>query len=40
MGPKVEAGLDFLRRGGREVIITDIPSLPRALRGDAGTRVH
>jgi len=39
MGPKVEAGLEFLRHGGREVVITDIPSLPRALRGEAGTRV-
>jgi len=39
MGPKVEAGLEFLRRGGRRLIITDIPSLPRALRGEAGTRV-
>ncbi len=39
MGPKVEAGLDFLRHGGRRFVITDIPSLPRALRGEAGTRV-
>jgi carbamate kinase len=40
MGPKVEAGLDFLRRGGRRVLITDIPSLPRALEGRAGTIVR
>jgi carbamate kinase len=39
MGPKVEAGIDFLRSGGRRFVITDIPSLPRALAGDAGTRV-
>jgi carbamate kinase len=39
MGPKVEAGLEFLRAGGRRFVITDIPSLPRALKGDAGTRV-
>lgn len=39
MGPKVEAGLEFLHAGGRRFIITDIPSLPRALRGEAGTRV-
>jgi len=39
MGPKVEAGLEFLRHGGRRLVITDIPSLPRALRGEAGTRV-
>jgi carbamate kinase len=40
MGPKVEAGLDFLRHGGHRFLITDIPSLPRALRGEAGTRVE
>jgi carbamate kinase len=39
MGPKIEAGLAFLRRGGRRFLVTDIPSLPRALKGDAGTRV-
>ncbi|HTT26417.1 MAG TPA: carbamate kinase [Thermoplasmata archaeon] len=40
MGPKVEAGLSFLAGGGRRFLITDIPSLPRALRGEAGTRVE
>jgi carbamate kinase len=39
MGPKVEAGLEFLRNGGRRFLITDIPSLARAVRGEAGTRV-
>jgi carbamate kinase len=39
MGPKVEAGLRFLRAGGRRFIITDIPSLARALKDEAGTRV-
>lgn len=39
MGPKVEAGLEFLRGGGRQFIITDIPSLPEAIRGEAGTHV-
>jgi carbamate kinase len=39
MGPKIEAGLQFLKDGGRRFIVTDIPSLPRALRGEAGTRV-
>ncbi|MGP8077752.1 MAG: carbamate kinase [Thermoplasmata archaeon] len=39
MGPKIEAGLGFLREGGRRFVITDIPSLPRALKGDAGTQV-
>lgn len=40
MEPKVRAGLEFLRGGGRAFIVTDIPSLPRALSGDAGTRVE
>jgi len=40
MGPKVEAGLEFLREGGRRFLITDIPSLARAVRGEAGTRVE
>jgi carbamate kinase len=40
MGPKVEAGLEFLRAGGRRFIITDIPSLGRALEGRAGTHVY
>ena len=39
MAPKVEAVLEFLRGGGRHAVITDIPSLPRALRGEAGTRI-
>jgi carbamate kinase len=40
MGPKVEAGIRFLRRGGRRFVITDIASLPDALAGRAGTRVE
>ena len=40
MGPKVEAGLGFLRGGGRRFVITDIPSLSRAIEGEAGTRVR
>lgn len=40
MGPKVTAGLEFLDGGGRRFVITDIPSLARALRGEAGTRVE
>jgi carbamate kinase len=39
MRPKVQAGLNFLRAGGRRVIITDIPSLSRALQDEAGTRI-
>ncbi|HTT73277.1 MAG TPA: carbamate kinase [Thermoplasmata archaeon] len=40
MGPKVEAGLGFLRGGGARFVITDIPSLAAALEGRAGTRVE
>jgi carbamate kinase len=39
MGPKVEAALDFLRQGGREVIITDPDHLADALAGRAGTHI-
>ncbi len=39
MGPKVEAALDFLDRGGKEVIITDPEHLSRALEHRAGTSV-
>jgi carbamate kinase len=39
MGPKVEAGLRFLRGGGRRFVITEPTSLAEALRGRAGTRV-
>jgi carbamate kinase len=40
MGPKVEAGIRFLRSGGRTFVITDIRSLAKALDGRAGTRVE
>ncbi|MCI4337027.1 MAG: carbamate kinase, partial [Thermoplasmata archaeon] len=39
MAPKVEAGIAFLHSGGRRFVITDAPSLQRALRDEAGTRV-
>lgn len=39
MGPKIEAALLFLERGGREVVITDRAHLVRAVEGRAGTRV-
>jgi carbamate kinase len=38
MGPKVDALLTFLREGGRRGVVCDIPTLRRALRGEAGTR--
>ncbi len=39
MRPKVEAVLDFVRAGGRRAVITDVGSLRRGIRGEAGTRV-
>lgn len=39
MGPKVEALINFVAAGGRLGLITDAPSLPRALRGETGTRM-
>jgi carbamate kinase len=39
MAPKVEAAVSFLRNGGRRAVITDPPSLARALRNEAGTRI-
>lgn len=39
MGPKVEASLGFLRAGGQRAIITDAPSLGRAMRNETGTRI-
>jgi carbamate kinase len=38
MAPKIRAILEFLEGGGREAIITDPPSIARALRGETGTR--
>jgi len=39
MGPKIEAALDYLERGGKLVVITSPESIPDALYGLAGTRI-
>jgi carbamate kinase len=39
MGPKVEAAIDFLAHGGKEVLITTPAALERAIAGDTGTRI-
>jgi carbamate kinase len=39
MGPKIEAALDYLGRGGRRVIITDAEHIGAALEGTAGTQI-
>jgi len=39
MGPKVEASVSFVERGGREAIITALDRARAAIEGDAGTHV-
>lgn len=39
MGPKIAALIDFVGGGGRMGLITDVPNLTRALRGETGTRI-
>jgi len=39
MGPKVEAAVSFLERGGQEVLITTPAALERAIAGETGTRI-
>jgi carbamate kinase len=39
IGPKIEAAVEFIAAGGREAIITSLPSTRAALDGRAGTRV-
>jgi len=39
MGPKIEAGVDFLEHGGEHVVITDLAHLVAAVGGKAGTRI-
>jgi carbamate kinase len=39
MGPKIEAAIDFIKRGGKTVIITSLGKAQEAVDGTAGTRV-
>jgi carbamate kinase len=39
MGPKIEASIDFLRSGGKRVIITSPDEIAEALEGKAGTTI-
>jgi len=39
MGPKIEAALDYLRAGGRRVVITSPDRLAAAVMGDGGTEI-
>lgn len=40
MGPKIEAVLEFLDRGGRAALITNPPNIARAIAGETGTRIE
>ncbi|MBI2845283.1 MAG: carbamate kinase [Chloroflexi bacterium] len=40
MGPKIQAALQYLEAGGKEVIITSPENIARALRGETGTHIH
>jgi len=37
MGPKIQAIIDFLERGGKEALITNPQNIERALAGETGT---
>lgn len=39
MGPKIEAAVDFVKRGGKLVVITSLEKAQAAVDGNAGTRV-
>lgn len=39
MGPKILAAIDFLQRGGKEVLITSIDRIVEAFEGKTGTRI-
>ena len=39
MGPKIQAAIEYLEAGGKEVLITTPEALERALAGETGTRI-
>jgi carbamate kinase len=39
MGPKIEAGIEFVERGGEECIVTNAERAADAVAGRAGTRI-
>jgi carbamate kinase len=40
MGPKIEAAIYFLERGGEEVVVCSPEALTEAFEGRAGTRIR
>ena len=39
MGPKIESAIDYLRNGGKKVIITSPEYIGKAIKGEAGTHI-
>ena len=39
MGPKMESAIQFIKDGGKKVIITNIPNISDAIAGKAGTTI-
>ena len=39
MGPKIRAAIEYIKGGGKEVLITSIEKLKSALIGRSGTRI-
>jgi carbamate kinase len=39
MGPKIQAGIEFVEKGGEECIITSTENGERAVRGQGGTHI-
>ena len=39
MGPKIRAAIEFLDRGGEEVVITSLANLSAAVDGEGGTHI-
>jgi carbamate kinase len=39
MGPKIRAACSFLEGAGQSVLISSMPRLAEALRGEVGTRI-
>jgi carbamate kinase len=39
MGPKIQAIIWYLERGGKEALITNPENIERALAGETGTRI-
>jgi carbamate kinase len=39
MGPKVEAAMQFIQKGGKRAVITSIEKIEEAVEGKAGTEI-